>query len=112
MSMHAIKATNPIRRIVDAMSAKPSTNKELIRLNIGDPTVSGVLPTHPVVYKAVVEALLSNHYNGYGPSVGFRGCPHLVSFIVSFKVETVAGTPGRRRFCQPGTRARCVCLRR
>jgi len=84
MSMHAIKAINPIRRIVDAMSAKPSTNKELIRMNIGDPTVSGLLPTHPVVYKAVVEALLSNHYNGYGPSVGFPEVPAFCVFRYLF----------------------------
>lgn len=70
-SEHARSTINPIRRIVDAMSANPNPEKELIRLNIGDPSVSGVLPTHASVRQAVAAALLSGQYNGYGPAVGF-----------------------------------------
>jgi tyrosine aminotransferase len=70
-SLHSENTINPIRRIVDVMNIKPNPNKELIKLNIGDPTVCGILPTHPNVTQAVAEALMSGKFNGYGPAVGF-----------------------------------------
>jgi tyrosine aminotransferase len=70
-SLHSQNTVNPIRRIVDVMSVDPNPAKELIKLNIGDPTVSGILPTHPKVTQAVADALMSGKYNGYGPAIGF-----------------------------------------
>lgn len=70
-SLHSQNTVNPIRRIVDVMNVEPNPDKELIKLNIGDPTVSGILPTHPKVTQAVMDALTSGKYNGYGPAVGF-----------------------------------------
>lgn len=62
---------NPIRRIVDAMNVQPNPDKPLLKLHIGDPTITGILPTHPEVNAAVLETLLSGKYNGYGPAVGY-----------------------------------------
>lgn len=70
-SAHSENTINPIRRIVDVMNIKPDPNKELLKLNIGDPTVCGILPTHPNVVKSVSDCLVSGKYNGYGPAVGF-----------------------------------------
>ncbi|KAJ1893477.1 hypothetical protein LPJ66_005735, partial [Kickxella alabastrina] len=64
---------NPIRdvlsRPVQPLST-PKSTKEIISLSIGDPTVFGNFKTHPVVVKAVEEAIRSYAFNGYPPSVG------------------------------------------
>lgn len=82
-SVHSQKAVNPIRRIVDVMSIEPNPKKELIKLNIGDPSVSGILPTHPNVSKAVADALMSGKYNGYGPAIGFPEVRQALAEFVS-----------------------------
>ncbi|XP_019965220.1 tyrosine aminotransferase [Paralichthys olivaceus] len=62
---------NPIRSIVDEMKLTPNRDKPMIALSIGDPTVFGNLPTDEVVLQAVKDAVDSQKYNGYAPSVGY-----------------------------------------
>ncbi|XP_060933317.1 tyrosine aminotransferase isoform X1 [Limanda limanda] len=62
---------NPIRSIVDEMKLTPNRDKPMIALSIGDPTVFGNLPTDQVVLQAVKDAVDSQKYNGYAPSVGY-----------------------------------------
>jgi tyrosine aminotransferase len=69
--MHAQNTINPIRRIVDVMNVEPNPEKAFLKLHIGDPSITGILPTHPKVNQAVVEALMSGQYNGYGPAHGY-----------------------------------------
>lgn len=61
---------NPIRQICDSLPAVPNPKKLLLKLNLGDPTVSGALPVCPVAIPAVTEALNSCKYLGYGPAIG------------------------------------------
>lgn len=70
-SLHAQNTINPIRRIVDVMNIEPNPEKPLLKLHIGDPTITGILPTHPKVLQAVAETLQTGKYNGYGPAIGF-----------------------------------------
>lgn len=63
---------NPIRAIVDGMKLTPNPDKAMIALSIGDPTVFGNLPTDEAVLKAMKDAIDSNAYNGYAPSVGYQ----------------------------------------
>jgi len=53
------------------MNVEPNPDKPLLKLHIGDPSITGILPTHEKVNQAVMDALLSGKYNGYGPAVGF-----------------------------------------
>jgi tyrosine aminotransferase len=69
-SRHAMETVNPIRRIVDVMSIKPNPEKALLKLHLGDPTLTGTMPTHEVVLKALEDSLKSGKYNGYGPAIG------------------------------------------
>uniref|UniRef100_A0A914XN64 Tyrosine aminotransferase n=1 Tax=Plectus sambesii TaxID=2011161 RepID=A0A914XN64_9BILA len=69
-SEHSKNTVNPIRRIVDVMSVEPNPAKSLIKLHLGDPTLTGTLPPSDAVLKALQEALMSEKYNGYGPAVG------------------------------------------
>ncbi|PIO32536.1 hypothetical protein AB205_0192350 [Aquarana catesbeiana] len=64
------KTFNPIRAIVDTMKATPNPNKPMIALSIGDPTIFGNLPTDNEVTRAMKEAIDSQKYNGYAPSIG------------------------------------------
>lgn len=89
---------NPIRAIVDGMKLTPNPDKPMIALSIGeeilckihfrfggcffltadylhlcssgDPTVFGNLPTDGAVLQAMKDAIDSQKYNGYAPSVG------------------------------------------
>ncbi|MEQ2204151.1 hypothetical protein XENOCAPTIV_008720 [Xenoophorus captivus] len=61
---------NPIRAIVDGMKLTPNPEKPMISLSIGDPTVFGNLPTDDAVLQALKDAIDSQKYNGYAPSVG------------------------------------------
>lgn len=45
-------------------------NENVLHLSPGDPTVFGNLPTDDTVLQAMKEAIDSNKYNGYAPSVG------------------------------------------
>jgi len=81
-SMHAQNTINPIRRIVDVMNVEPNPDKALLKLHIGDPSITGIMPTHPNVNRAVLNALLSGKYNGYGPATGFpEVCQALAEFV-------------------------------
>ncbi|VDK27931.1 unnamed protein product, partial [Gongylonema pulchrum] len=69
VSEHAKNTVNPIRQICDSLVVtKPK--KLLLRLDLGDPTISGALPANPVAIEAITEALNSRKYEGYGPAVG------------------------------------------
>ncbi len=45
-------------------------DKPLIPLTIGDPTHFGNLPVHSIVEDAVISAIKSKKWNGYGPAHG------------------------------------------
>uniref|UniRef100_A0A3Q1ALX0 Tyrosine aminotransferase n=1 Tax=Amphiprion ocellaris TaxID=80972 RepID=A0A3Q1ALX0_AMPOC len=62
---------NPIRAIVDGMKLSPNPDKPMIALSIGDPTVFGNLPTDEAVLQAMRDAVDSQKFNGYAPSVGY-----------------------------------------
>uniref|UniRef100_A0A3Q3WNJ9 Tyrosine aminotransferase n=1 Tax=Mola mola TaxID=94237 RepID=A0A3Q3WNJ9_MOLML len=62
---------NPIRAIVDGMKLTPNPEKSMIALSIGDPTVFGNLPTDDAVLEAMKDAITSQKFNGYAPSVGY-----------------------------------------
>ncbi|KAG9329093.1 hypothetical protein JZ751_027078 [Albula glossodonta] len=62
---------NPIREIVDGMKLSPNPDKPMIALSIGDPTVFRNLPTDERVLQAMKDAIDSQQYNGYAPSVGY-----------------------------------------
>ncbi|MFH4975178.1 hypothetical protein AB6A40_001887 [Gnathostoma spinigerum] len=70
VSTYAAKTNNPIRKLVDVLSVQPNPNKTLIKLHIGDPTVSGVLPPCPATNAALHFATKSHKYDGYEPSMG------------------------------------------
>lgn len=42
----------------------------VICLTLGDPTVFGNLPTDDAVLRAMKDAIDSQQYNGYSPSIG------------------------------------------
>ncbi|VDM79587.1 unnamed protein product [Strongylus vulgaris] len=48
----------------------PNPNKSLIKLHLGDPTLTGALPPSKVAVDALVEATTSHMFDGYGPAVG------------------------------------------
>lgn len=74
---------NPIRNILETMDMKPNPEKSMISLSIGDPTVFGNLKTHDIITKAMVEAVQSGKYNGYGPSTGILEAREAVAKFIS-----------------------------
>uniref|UniRef100_A0A915PUD9 Tyrosine aminotransferase n=1 Tax=Setaria digitata TaxID=48799 RepID=A0A915PUD9_9BILA len=70
VSETAKNTTNPIREICDSPFVTSKTKKPLLKLNLGDPTVSGALPVCTAAIQAVHEALKSRKYEGYGPAIG------------------------------------------
>ncbi|XP_061628562.1 tyrosine aminotransferase [Phyllopteryx taeniolatus] len=70
-SSMADNTLNPIRAIVDGMKLSPNPDKAMIALSIGDPTVFGNLPTDDLMLQAMKDAIDSQQYNGYAPSVGY-----------------------------------------
>ncbi|KAM4613970.1 tyrosine aminotransferase [Discoglossus pictus] len=73
------KTYNPIRAIVDNMTAKPNPDKQMIALSIGDPTIFGNLPTDDAVSKAMKDAIDSHKYNGYAPSIGYQASREVIA---------------------------------
>nr|XP_002120196.1 tyrosine aminotransferase isoform X1 [Ciona intestinalis] len=61
---------NPIRAIVDGMVITPNSDKEMIALSLGDPTVFGNFPPPDTAVQGLLDAVTSGKYNGYGPSYG------------------------------------------
>ncbi|ETN75363.1 hypothetical protein NECAME_12417 [Necator americanus] len=78
-STHAANTINPIRRIVDAVSVAPNPDKSLIKLHLGDPTLTGALPPSQVAVDALVEAVKSHKNDGYGPAVGTQAAREAVA---------------------------------
>lgn len=66
----AKSTVNPIRQICDSLFVASNTKKPPLKLNLGDPTVSGALPVCSTAIQAISEALISRKYEGYGPAVG------------------------------------------
>lgn len=71
-SCFAKKTYNPIRATVDGMKLTPNPDKDMIALSLGDPTVFGNFPPAKEVIHSVKEALDSQSYNGYCPSIGLK----------------------------------------
>jgi len=88
-SLHAQNTINPIRRIVDVMNVQPNPDKKLLQLHIGDPSITGILPTHEKVNQAVMEALVSGKYNGYGPAIGYAHVREALAKFVSTEESCV-----------------------
>jgi len=80
---------NPIRAIVDTMKLTPHPDKPMISLSIGDPTVFGNLPMPEVCESALVSALKSKSFDGYGPSIGYEKSRQAVADYVSTPTSTV-----------------------
>lgn len=59
-SQHSKNTVNPIRKIADAMNVPTNPAKSVIRLNLGDPTITGKLPPSEVAMKALQESMLSH----------------------------------------------------
>ncbi|MEQ2243846.1 hypothetical protein ILYODFUR_011026 [Ilyodon furcidens] len=106
---------NPIRAIVDGMKLTPNPEKPMISLSIGDPTVFGNLPTDDAVLQALKDAIDSQKYNGYAPSVGYLKSRQAVANFYSspeapLEAEDVILTSGCSQaielainvFCNPG----------
>lgn len=70
-SSYAKNTFNPIRHIVENLQIVPHPDKPLIALSVGDPTVFGNLKPAKEITEAVVEAIQSGKFNGYGPCTGF-----------------------------------------
>jgi tyrosine aminotransferase len=69
-SRHALNTVNPIRKIVDSLNVPHHPQKDPIRLNLGDPTLTGNLPPSAAAIQAIEETLHSHKADGYGPAVG------------------------------------------
>ncbi|KAI1732184.1 aminotransferase class I and II domain-containing protein [Ditylenchus destructor] len=69
-SQHAQNTINPIRKICDSLSVPPNPNKVPIRLNLGDPTLTGNLPPSEATVAAIHAAVDEHRHDGYGPAVG------------------------------------------
>lgn len=70
-SKHAANTTNPIRKIVDSLNVPSNPKKEPIRLNLGDPTLTGNLLPSEASIQAIEQTLHEHKSDGYGPAVGF-----------------------------------------
>ncbi|XP_065914331.1 tyrosine aminotransferase-like [Dysidea avara] len=68
-SVESKKITNLIREVVDRVRVT-NTEKEVLKLSVGDPTFAGNLPVHQVMKEAVKEVVDSDNFNGYGPAHG------------------------------------------
>ncbi|KAK7114648.1 tyrosine aminotransferase-like [Littorina saxatilis] len=82
-SNYALSTFNPIRSIVDGMKLTPHPDKPMIALSIGDPTVFGNLPVPEAAEDAIIKALKTRTYNGYGPSTGYEKARAAVAEYVS-----------------------------
>lgn len=69
-SIHSQKTVNKIRLVTEGIKLLPNTEKEMIPLSVGDPTIFGNFQTSDVVTEAVKECLESKKCNGYGPTIG------------------------------------------
>jgi len=73
MSRIAARTVNPIRRIVDQMQVKPNSDKPVIPLSIGDPTVFGNFKLPESGQRALKDYATQTAHNGYVHSAGTMG---------------------------------------
>ena len=66
----AKNTSNPIRKIVDRMSAPPNPDKPRISLSIGDPTVFGNFACPEHFHDELRRVSVELKSNGYQPAVG------------------------------------------
>ncbi|XP_065196692.1 tyrosine aminotransferase-like [Sycon ciliatum] len=85
-SRHCI---NPIRKLVDHGKFQPNPDKELIKLNIGDPTFYKNLPPSPVVIQAVTDVLQAGKDNDYKRTPGMAEARVAVAKKFSYPVNPV-----------------------
>ena len=78
-SAHSQNTVNPIRRVTDCMSVPHNPEKAPIRLNLGDPTLTGCLPPSEAALAAIEEALHSHRFDGYGPATGILAAREAVA---------------------------------
>mmetsp|Transcript_27846 Transcript_27846/g.38495 ORF Transcript_27846/g.38495 Transcript_27846/m.38495 type:complete len:477 (-) Transcript_27846:183-1613(-) len=69
VSQRALGIVNPIRQVIEQMGA-PRSDKKMIPLSQGDPTLFGNLRTCNSVLQAVVETTTSGRGDGYSHSCG------------------------------------------
>jgi tyrosine aminotransferase len=82
-SDHSMNTVNPIRRIVDVMAVEPNPTKSLIKLHLGDPTLTGALPPCDTVVQAMQKAVTSHKFDGYGPAVGIQSVREVLARFVT-----------------------------
>jgi tyrosine aminotransferase len=70
-SVVAHRTSNPIRKIVDQLKIDPHSEKAMIPLSIGDPTVFGNFDAPEAMLDSVKTALYSGKCNGYAHSCGY-----------------------------------------
>lgn len=69
-SRHAERTIQKLSELTDKMKPSPSP-KPCIKLSIGDPTVDGNLLAPAVLKEAMIEAVMSDEFNGYPPVSGY-----------------------------------------
>ncbi|KAJ4436341.1 hypothetical protein ANN_18972 [Periplaneta americana] len=73
---------NPIREIVENLHLEPNSDKPMIALSIGDPTVFGNLGPPPEAVRAVADALEAGRCHGYAPATGHEAARAAVARYV------------------------------
>ncbi|XP_065199030.1 tyrosine aminotransferase-like, partial [Sycon ciliatum] len=69
-SSESTACVNPIRALADLDVYKANPEKNVLRLNIGDPGYFGNLPPAAEAVQAISDALVSGKHNGYAPTSG------------------------------------------
>lgn len=87
----AMRTSNPIRQVVDKLDlSSTKSNKSVLSLSIGDPTILGNLTIHEAGTSAVVEAVRSEKANGYPPAI-VRFCCSIMDEILFVLISSDAG---------------------
>lgn len=71
-SLASSRTLNPIRAIVDRLVVPTGTDKKLLPLSIGDPTVFGNLQPPESAIQELTRIIQSGKANGYAPSTGTK----------------------------------------
>ncbi|ORY90900.1 tyrosine aminotransferase [Leucosporidium creatinivorum] len=83
MSSSVRKIGNPIRELMTGidLGAAPEkgSQKPLLNLGLGDPTVFGNMPPHPAALDAIEASLRSGRADGYPESVGYADARQAVA---------------------------------
>jgi len=104
-SAQSMNTINPIRKIVDQLKVPTNTNKELIRLSIGDPTVFGNLNPPEHVADLLKDNIKSGKFNG-------TFAPSLFVVLLCFHFVLFSGTPLLDPFFHIIVLSRCRCRSR